>query len=285
MKTCPICESTDLGYFASVEDRRLIICSRCRHVTWQHLPCEEELSTYYGSSYTGGHGQLDIQLEGYDGYVEQVNVLLDRLRQKPGAPKVLDYGSSYPVFLKAAVDERGCWACGVDYSPEVIEWGRAQGITMLHVSEWEDKLGYGSVDIVRCSHVLEHCIDPLSVFSRVVRKVRSGGVVLVTQPSIPACKASSCGVVPCDAVYPEHLHFFSPVSFCALLEKAGCVVEDFITELNAKQNFVVYDMFIDYEFSRQEMCGYRDKKWFASDKYCLYPYYCGANATAFCRKP
>lgn len=76
MLQCPICRgrTTDLAVRGA---SGLVICERCRHVTWKNMPTETELAEFYSTTYAGPHLQESTQqanIPYYRRHVEQLRI-------------------------------------------------------------------------------------------------------------------------------------------------------------------------------------------------------------------
>lgn len=194
---------------------------------WEETPAEAELASFYAGGYTDPHEQQTIQMGGQSHYRNHVR-LLATVSGKPAADiALLDFGSSYPVLVQEAT-RAGMRAVAVDESADAHAWARRMGVSCLK-SNQIDEVPDESVDVLRLSHVLEHLIDPKSVLTGLLKKVKVGGLVYITQPNFPVLKAEHCEVELKDAVWPTHLHFFSVASLLRLAEQSGLSIFRFDT--------------------------------------------------------
>jgi len=119
----------------------------------------------------------------------------------------------------------GALGAAVDHSAEVLEWARRRRIPVFLPSD-----DLPNCDVLRFSHVLEHVPRPREVLAAVLRSLNPGGLVCITQPNFPVFKAEPSGdVILKDSVWPNHLHFFSPLSLTTMLASLGLEVFRFDT--------------------------------------------------------
>lgn len=278
---CPICECTSALPFPIQNRRPLQVCSACRHIWWTETPTLEYLAAYYQKQYTGTHQQDTIQAEARQYYRGHAADLLQRVRMKAGDCTIVDYGCSYPVFLQEAKKSGYRRTVGVDYAEEAFATS-GEGVEMMRPDQMA-RLADGSVDIARFSHTLEHLIDPVAVLREVVAKVRPGGLVYITQPSFPFFQLGRQPVELKDSVYPEHLHFFSPLSLATMVEKCGCGIDTFFTHTGEENRVAEYAGVLDEIYSMSAMAGYKDR----GDKHFplgTYPRYLGENSSLYARR-
>jgi SAM-dependent methyltransferase len=218
--SCPICGGRAADFIA-IGDRPLIICRDCRHICWRDMPTDEDLGAYYSGAYARDHNQEAIQSSARDYYRQHAGDLARKWGGR-GRLTLLDYGCAWPTFLEEARSvpayER---LVGVDYDAAARAQGAALGLDMQTPGEVVAALGEWSVDILRFSHVVEHMRDPVATLADLARLLRPGGLVYITQPLFPALKPDARPSGIKDAVYPEHLHFFTAASLARAVAGTG----------------------------------------------------------------
>ena len=245
------------------------------------MPTLDYLAEYYQKQYTGTHQQDTIQAEARQYYRGHAADLLQRVGMKAADCAIVDYGCSYPVFLQEAKKSGYRRAIGVDYAQEAFATS-GESVEMIRPDQLA-LLADASVDIVRFSHTLEHLIDPVTVLREVVSKVRRGGLVYITQPSFPFFALGKQPPELKDSVYPEHLHFFSPLSLAMLVDKCGCVIDTLFTHTGEEKRVADYAGVLDELHSMSAMAKYKDR----GDRHFplgTYPRYMGENSSLYARK-
>ncbi len=278
---CPICESSDRVPFNEKGGRTLLICRDCRHISWERLPTEAELTHFYQKEYTDQHQQFDLQMSHASYYRSHVaelallaNVEIDRIA-------IADVGSSFPVFVEQAV-ALGCrCAIAVDWSQDAAEYGRKIGVAVATPDEFEQEVPNASLDVLRYSHTLEHLIDPVGTLKRHLLKVKPGGLVYITQPNFPVFKAAFFAHEILDQVWPTHLHYFCPASTQALLERCRLDLLRFYTVSNAEKAEAKYKEAFDAQRAGllAEWCS--DKGESVRGALSNFPYFYGENSAIY----
>jgi 2-polyprenyl-3-methyl-5-hydroxy-6-metoxy-1,4-benzoquinol methylase len=252
----------------------------CRHIFWARFPAAAELERYYARVYAETHTQERLQ-EQARWYCEgHLRELLDWVRKPASEARLADYGCSIPVMIEEAARLGLPEPVGVDLASEAHRYGRERGLAILSPAEFE-ALPDGSLDIVRFSHVLEHTVDPVAVLRGAAAKVRRGGLVYITQPGFPMFRAALCHAELLDAVYPEHLHFFSPLSLATLAMRAGLEIRRLFTFQKPDIKLDRYGPWLDPEYARARLGGYvgmGDPAWPPEGNY---PHYAGENAVLY----
>lgn len=277
---CPICKNNETTLFFS-HSPNLIICKNCRHVFWDKTPSQSELNSYYTSKYTSSHNQLEIQIQNISYYRKHVKELIDTHNGNPST--ILDYGCSFPLFLIEAKKQNLVNCIGVEWDQESRKYGEGRGIEMTAPRDL-DFLPDNSIDIARFSHVLEHLIDPLQTLKGITAKLKKGGLIYITQPSFPVFKFDISSIELMDSVFPEHLHFFSPISLIQLIDNCELVVEKFFTHQFANESVCKYVESLDIYYASTKLNELKDMGDDFFGNNCNYPLYSGQNSVLFARK-
>ena len=176
---CPACDCAAMSPFTESDDRTLLICRDCRHITWAAMPTLAQLTTFYTEQYTGTHQQEAIQADRRAYYRSHAI----ELATAHGAPieslAIADVGCSYPVFLHEAAQAGAAVTVGVDWSSDARAFGRQHDIPVITPDEFLALIPDNALDVLRYSHTLEHLVDPRAVLAAHVRKLRPGGLLFL----------------------------------------------------------------------------------------------------------
>lgn len=276
---CPIC-SGGTEFCSTIGERDLTICGACRHISWATMPSEREVAEHYQSIYAEENAQRELQEAGRPHYQTHALELAGLVASD--RPVVADYGCAWPVFLDEALKSNHfSRLIGVDYDPATREHGASLGFDMFDPVSFIDEVADGSIDIIRFSHVIEHMIDPVSTMSEILKKVSPGGLVYITQPIFPVLFEDARPQQIKDAVYPEHLHFFNPISLHRLLEPLGCRTKTFWAFQKEGDVYNIYNGQIDADYAEQEAGYLRSLRSQYSNPLGTSPWFCGENLAYF----
>lgn len=279
---CPICGSSAPTKYGVKDGRELRICRDCRHIFWAQMPSDEQLHAFYASEYTEGHGQEEIQAANIEYYRHHA---VDLVTKHGGAALcIADVGCSLPLFLEQALAVGFNTAIGVDYSQEARDYGERRGIQVMSPGEF-DQIENDSLDVLRYSHSLEHMVNPMDNLVKASRKVRAGGLLHITQPNFPVFKATESSIPLKDSVWPNHLHFFNPVSLKYMVEAAGFRLVSFCTVTEEQSCAETYGQIADVDYSVRMLKSLEAIGEHVRGKLNNFPYYYGENSVAFARKP
>jgi SAM-dependent methyltransferase len=280
MCPCPICESGGNADFFDKDSRPLLICRNCRHIWWQSMPSEADISQYYRERYTASHSQDRIQTEAREYYRRHLKELAAAIGLEPNEATLMDYGCSIPVLAHEAVNLSFRGVFGVDWSDDAKESGSTWSVRVLtppQVAEVPDR----SIDIVRFSHTIEHSIDPPALLRSVLPKVRLGGLIYITQPNFPVFRAQPSPHDLLDTVYPEHLHFFSALSLIEMVSRLNLRVIRFFSHQNEAAVVAKFVEMLDLDYARQRLAAYASKGDPYFPEYANFPYYAGENSVLY----
>lgn len=289
-RSCPICASATRPYQVPETNtpEALVICEACRHITWAGTPSSAELAAYYATRYASDHNQRDLQEQGRAYYADHAQELLQKYRIFGGTkdkPVLADFGCAWPVFLEEADKTEAYGALiGVDYETATLNRGRTLGFAMATPDAFFDTQKPGSIDIIRFSHVIEHTIDPVSLLQKLLRVMADDGLVYITQPTFPVMKPDTPPRTIKDSVYPEHLHFFNPLSLSNALKQAGFAV----VELAAFQDEIalaaLYRDSLDKAYATRKLKALRNLTPTVFQVYGGYPDFIGENMFVYAAK-
>jgi SAM-dependent methyltransferase len=105
--------------------------------------------------------------------------------------------------------DKGIECQGYDFSPQLIEAGRQQGITMIDLS---DTVLSGQYDLIMLRHVLEHVDDPIQQLQQLSPHLTENGQLFIEVPGI-------VGKIP--SLQNAHYHYFSEATLDSILGQAG----------------------------------------------------------------
>ena len=212
------------------EPARVVRCGSCGLGRLEPLPAREAVEAVYSSetyaqSYDSAGQEFVISQETA---TQQLAPRFARLESYlPNNGNLLDIGASRGVFLNQA-REQGWSISGLEAGIDTIEYAKQQwGINIQHGTLEETTLPEAFYDCVHLSHVLEHLLDPLSSVQRIVKSMKTGGVLIVEVPyefgdmfdrfrELVLRRPRALNEVP-----SSHLYFYTLGSLSRLLRRSG----------------------------------------------------------------
>lgn len=215
---CRVCGVKRLKSIFTARGWPLVQCINCGFVQVSDRPTEDDLAAVYNDAYFSHSKYRDLAA------LERENVRrLDLLRRfLPVGAQLLDAGCSTGDFVRAAHTDYEMW--GFDLSAYAIESARQKNPELAE-RLWAGKLEeFGEktplFDAVCLWDVIEHVWDPVDVCKKLFQRLKPGGLLFLSTPSIDAPVAKIMGKYWAFMTPPEHLGFFSKQSFCHFFSTA-----------------------------------------------------------------
>jgi hypothetical protein len=118
----------------------------------------------------------------------------------------------------------------------------------------------------------------MAVLRSLTPKVRSGGLIYITQPNFPVFRPRRSNHDLLDTVYPEHLHFFSALSLIEMVSRLSLCVIRFFSHQKEAEVVSKYREMIDLDYARERLAAYASRGDVNFPDYANYPYYAGENS-------
>lgn len=154
-------------------------------------------------------------------------------RYSLGARRVLDAGCGYGASLLYF----GPGSLGLELDSDASSFARAIGLPVAQLDVQSENFATdvpdAAFDVVWCCAVLEHVESPHTFLVRLRDKLASGGLVILTVPTIPRSRLSEAAAKlvfriaargrPRELSYTsrDHINGFSDRSFTFMVERAG----------------------------------------------------------------
>jgi len=283
-KICFCCNSKDILCCMELDSKHLLHCMDCGVYFFAEPPTDHELDSHYKTNYSKVHQKQLFELlkKNYDsGFYrsEVTNILNYYGKENANGLQILDYGSGYGFFLKAA-KEKGFTPYGVEYDEVVAKYNEDEfGINMIKNSEFET-LQDESFDIIRSNHCIEHLPDPHRILSLFFKKLKKNGIITISSPCFSKHIVQSNTMKLYDMVYPEHLIYFTSNSMQKLLENTGFKVELNMTQFAASEQAL---RLLEINHDSDRLCNTLNFKDFQRSME-LDPFLAGVNLFAVGRK-
>ncbi len=146
----------------------------------------------------------------------RVPQLFRRIHELPSGSRVLDAGCGTGGFLELMERENpNIQSTGIDIGHPPYFAAKAK---LLRGSVTQLPFADAAFDLVTCSHVLEHLIDPAPCIQELLRVCRPGGTVYIETPSPRAAWVPFFNIFWDD---PTHVRPYSQTSLRRILETYG----------------------------------------------------------------
>ncbi len=120
---------------------------------------------------------------------------------------------------------------GIELMPEVAEQARQHlsEVITANVEQFDLTPFHRRFDALIMSEVIEHLVDPWDVVARLLACVKPGGEIIASSPNVAHRRVIGDLIAGRFEYESEgvmdrtHLRWFTPRSYCALFETAGCI--------------------------------------------------------------
>jgi SAM-dependent methyltransferase len=225
MLTCPACRQTTRHNF----HLRIKEC-----IIWRCETCglgRTETSGFDPSAYYTGEYFSGQHSDGYSDYLGAEPVLrrefahsLDLIRGYCHSGKLLELGCAYGFFLKEA--ERYFDVVGIELAEDAADHARRSGLNVLSgVADEPNMQKVGDVDIIALFDVIEHLPDPRETLALCERRLKPGGIIVITTGDFGSMAARLFGAWWRLMTPPQHLWFFTRDAICRLSTSLGLSLE------------------------------------------------------------
>lgn len=210
-----------LDDWVNTDTLTILCCETCDHHWYRNQPTAEQLSAMYAAG-RPLHGPASPSREPTPAMLKEMRRLY-RLAGG-GAPSLLDYGSGFGRWARAAVQ--------AGFRVHAFEPSAARGaepdapFTLVHEL---DALRDMTFDVIHLEQVLEHVPSPLETLEQIKTYCSPETILRITAPTIlrPPEGSGIWEVWPYDGkrahtMAPfEHLHGFTPSSLIKLVKRSG----------------------------------------------------------------
>lgn len=145
-----------------------------------------------------------------------------------GAGGCLEIGVGVGMYIDWVWEEVGYNYEGIEPDREAAEFTENRYEWPIYVSTFEEfDLGCKQYDLILAAHVIEHFKDSPTAIKLIHDRLAPGGRVLLLIPD------------DTDQINPDHLWFYSPKTFLAVLQRAGFVnIRMCVRRITSKENFI-----------------------------------------------
>lgn len=211
---CPVCKSTSSEFIGQArEGVTLRKCASCGLAFHNEFSNEAEMLQYYSHYYHEDNLSFSSITQA------RFHTLLASFETYRESNRILDIGCGAGHFLKVAI-ESGWGAYGNEIASGAFEQLSRIGVKPffgeLQSANYPDHF----FDVVYCSEVLEHLLDPISLLSESVRILRPGGLLYLTTPNYDSLSRRLLGS-KWRVFGKEHICYFTPQVLAGVLGMVG----------------------------------------------------------------
>lgn len=211
---CPVCTVVSSEFvFEGHEGIRLMRCGSCGLVFHNAFTDEEELREYYVDYYDGENLAFSPITD------RRFRDLLRSFESYRESNQILDVGCGSGHFLKVAL-EMGWNAHGTEIASSAFDQLAKLGIKSFCGNLESADYTPSFFDMVYCSEVIEHLLDPAALLGEIGRILRPGGLLYLTTPNFNSLSRRLLGS-QWRTIGKEHICYFTPGSLTRAIRAAG----------------------------------------------------------------
>lgn len=205
------------------------VCSNCRHGMIENILNDDfyqEFSVAQIEETTLSKDSTRLKI--FDKTIEKLKEL------NKDDESIIEIGSGCGYFLKRA-SEKYKYALGIEPSKTEAEFSKNMGLNIKNCYFSKDLNLEIKFSAFACTMVLEHIPSPKDVLIYAYEILKEKGVGVIQVPNAQRTQINS---VYFD-VYPQHLHYFTPLSLVKLVTDCGFEIIS-ISEISDKNYLEIY---------------------------------------------
>lgn len=180
-------------------------CGNCDLYFVDRVGVKESLDKYYS------HQPLDtVYLGDSEGRRRAFRRVLEKIIVlNPGMKNLLDIGCG-PGFFLAEAKDAGLDVWGLEISGQSVKFAKDKlGLSQVFSDEKEmEKAANRPFDAITAFDFMEHALNPKETFADSYKKLKNGGLLVITIPMIDSLTAKLLGK-RWHAIVPSHLNYFT----------------------------------------------------------------------------
>ncbi|MDC7228546.1 MAG: class I SAM-dependent methyltransferase [Spirochaetales bacterium] len=224
---CALCGGRDFLLKWKNSDIPFVRCRNCGLVFQNPMPSAEELALRYDGEY------YDYEIENEEsfyrlmilgledlGFFDREACIFSRCKNEGRRPSFVDVGCATGKLLSTMKD-RGWDVNGAEVCRPAAQYGIEKRGVDIHIGPLESAgIPDATVDVLHCSHLIEHLTRPDLFVAEVARILRPGGLFIVVTPDISGFQARLFGSEWRSAI-ADHMYLFSKETLSAMFAANG----------------------------------------------------------------
>lgn len=243
-KPCPACGQVAVAAAFEKFTFSYVTCPDCGTLYMRPRPSPEVMASYYANSenyqYWAQHifpaSEASRREKIHRPWLQRVLGYCDRFSIPTGT--LMDVGAGFGTFASLARNSgRFDRVMAVEPTPEMAEACRQRGVEVVEkpIEAITDEAE--GVDVAVAFEVIEHLFEPRQFLHQCARRLRPGGLLVVSCPNGKGFDISVLGAISL-AIDPEHVNLFNPQSLSRLVESCGFDVMEVSTPGRLDAEFV-----------------------------------------------
>lgn len=210
---CLLCKSESNRLVGTDEAFKLRRCALCGFTFHRDFTTDSEVREYYDHYYHDENLAFSAITEAR---FRELITSFERYRE---SNRILDVGCGSGHFLKVAKDNE--WRTyGTEIASGAMDQLSSLGITGFCGELQAAAYAAEFFDVIYCSEVIEHVLDPFALLGEIARVLRRDGMLYLTTPNYDSLSRRLLGF-KWRNIALEHISYFTPRTISRALGEAG----------------------------------------------------------------
>jgi SAM-dependent methyltransferase len=227
-----------------------VLCRDCGTIRFDPYLDEASLARFYAEDYQAMYGRATDVAKAFESQRPTAERLLATVRSRitPGS-RVFEVGCGAGGAL-AVFRDAGCEVTGCEFSPELLEYGGAQGLKELRPGGLADQpvpAPGARFDLIYMLHVFEHLRDPVAVLRCARERLTAGGRIAIVVPDVSRIHETE---FPAGDLMPflhvAHAFNYTVPALEAIARQAGLAMAELTPEPAMKSGFPGPELWIEF---------------------------------------
>jgi 2-polyprenyl-3-methyl-5-hydroxy-6-metoxy-1,4-benzoquinol methylase len=232
---CPACGSKKFTQRFEKDSFVYVDCADCKTMFMNPRPTPQILEMYYSTSENYAFWNKFIYSTSEEARRNKIfkprAQRLQEICEHYGVAKnlLLEIGAGFGTFCQE-IQERGLFkkVVAVEPTPDLAQACRNKGIETIDQPIERANLSCVDADVIVSFEVIEHLFNPGEFVQSCWRRLRPGGLLVLTCPNIRGFDISVLQKLS-NSIDLEHLNYFHPESLAGLISKFGFEIKEVFT--------------------------------------------------------
>jgi 2-polyprenyl-3-methyl-5-hydroxy-6-metoxy-1,4-benzoquinol methylase len=212
-------------------------CVDCQSWIYAPRPDQSVQAAIHDSAEYFDHPYFDLRRAVTPALRTRCRMTFDRIGrctdlQSLRGQRMLDIGCDTGAFAQCAAEEFGVVPVGIDVAKRAVTAAQQRGIEAYQTTIEQGPEQLRDFELITAIDVVEHVSDPARFLKEIASRLAPGGLAYVETPNIRSAVyrlgARFCAITRgqpvsvWDRLFPaQHLQYFTPTSFAAIVRGAG----------------------------------------------------------------
>lgn len=215
-RSCAVCGGEEFIFLARNDEFEWEACTACEFARLRNSFSMADVAAIENSQVA--HAYIERYTKKFKSKMRRSQRRAARMRRRAHGDDFLDVGSNFGLMVEAA-GRAGFRPVGVEPNQALVSAAREQFPGRTYLSGLLEEIDFGArrFDMVYCSEVIEHTIDPRAFLEHISAVMRPGGLLYLTTPHIREYRRRHYT----DMGGPGHKLYFNEANIKRLIRECG----------------------------------------------------------------